>query len=950
MQGDGDFSPRTGGVLFHAIFDPITESKNGNDWPDDWTRVAGIDKGVSFPAYIPISITENPNPFSNHSLRMKIRGGAAAAMSPKIPIAPGMSYGASVYVDAEGMDDVTASMVLLFYSEKQTTPIHTVRSEKVKDTNGWLHLTIDPIVANMPGVAFASIGLVVLPELRQDYNATVDFTNVELLERPTVSLSMSQQNHLVFDPHQISVSCAITGIDPTQEVISFQLESPNGRVIAKRDIEMVVANKPASQFIVPKKHSTTPVYSATAIWKDIPVNSPGFYRVRLVTPEQYAQKTKQKMIKGSEFVDPLRFSAHLSFVVMTPGDFIPDGEFGWNLANWSLDEIKNRNELLRQSAISRLKIPAWFINGSESSNSMSTNAESTNAGSTNSETENFGVTNFGSNQQLLDLAIQLSQQNVKLVGVLDPIPALIRSKIRVGPVNAASIFSLAPEMWTDSLQPLLQDASFLIKDWQWTSDDDLTINEVPNFAQKFDAMRKSFDRNNLGFGIGFAWNWILSFPDTIFSSLGDGATQQEIEASDLAAGILQPANQYRFNNVEGFLALSSPETLTPEELGCYLDATGTKNIRRFVSITPLSSSEYGHEERISDLVRRMVFAKIHGANGVFLSNPISKKSGVLHSDTTPTELYLPWRVTSQMISGKRFLGSITLPNRSRNFIFESENGRAVMVVWNDAGTDNSPVLEMLILGADAKVVDVWGKETELAAQEARQVISVSSIPIFVSDIDLDIAKLRIGFELETTHRSSVINSPVPITFSFQNDAMTPISASVTIIPPRPESWKMTPQKVGLTLSPGIRQSGTFDVSLTNSANTGVQKFRFDVKTEGVRNLQFDVYAQMHIGNPDLRLEFSSRLMRNGDIELIQAFINDGETPFTYICRLIAGQRAFQQVILRDVGFGRKESVYTIKDGRKLVEQGVKEITIRAQTAAGTTQGEPMTYTIPLLNP
>jgi hypothetical protein len=106
-------------------------------------------------------------------------------------------------------------------------------------------------------------------------------------------------------------------------------------------------------------------------------------------------------------------------------------------------------------------------------------------------------------------------------------------------------------------------------------------------------------------------------------------------------------------------------------------------------------------------VQNLVLTKVVGVDTISLTAPKDAQTGILRHDGTPGELYLPWRTTATFLSGSRFLGSITLPNRSRNYCFDIGGGRCMMVVWNDQATPDDPVLETLYLGNEPIIYDVW---------------------------------------------------------------------------------------------------------------------------------------------------------------------------------------------------------------------------------------------------
>ncbi len=898
---------RSGGTIYRCLFDAASDALDSDGWPDYWSRKTGGDRDILFPDYLEVTIAENDNPFSNNVLRMNIRGGGAAVFSPKIPVRPGMSYGVSVYFAAEDLVHSDVFILVSFYGPDGAAPLRSVMSETQRNTRGWRQIAVGPLVADMPDVRSVSAGLLVLPtNRRNDFDATVEFTNLEIRESPTIALTVSGENHLYFSPRDVSVDCRITGIDPSQHAVDFVLEDPFGRVIATKKSDVLIGNRPAAQFIVSDDDFES-VYVGVATWEKLPIISPGFYRVRVATPESFVRALK--LPPGVFYEDPFEHTAPLTFAVLpAQGAFLPDGEFGWNLDGWTHDEVFKRLKLLRQSGISRLKLPAWFPGDAKAEDRKRFN----------------------------DLCDLLARQQVHLVGLLSPVPDSVRKQIRFGQTNALSVFSLEPDAWNTSLQPTLQDLSLLVKDWQWTADDDLSLSTMPGFVPVFNRLRNAFDKNNYGLGIGLAWDWNQELPPRF-----------EEEPSETAASPspIRPGEASR-----EFVALTSTDVLTPEELEAFLTGSDETAIRRFVTLTPLPRSDYELTERVNDLVRRMVTAKAAGVEAVFLTKPVDDRIGVLNNDITPGELFLPWRTTSTLLSGRRFLGSVALPNGSRNFNFDLGDGQAVMVLWNDRASLDRPVEETLYLGRSVDAMDVWGNRFTPELRGREQVIPVGPIPLFLTGLNADIVRLRSSFRFDVAKIPSVPNRENKIPFSFRNDLSTPISARLTARGPRPGDWTFTPETQSLPAGPGSTVSDEFSVTLSNAANYGRQPIRVRMQIDGAEKLEFDVYGEIFIGDPDVFMEFSSRMTPEGDIEVTQAFINNGDRAHSYSCRLFVPQRPYLPSFVRGRGFGRWESVYMIPDGRALVESGVTEAVLRAAPVGGPASGAPpMVYTISLQN-
>jgi hypothetical protein len=339
---------------------------------------------------------------------------------------------------------------------------------------------------------------------------------------------------------------------------------------------------------------------------------------------------------------------------------------------------------------------------------------------------------------------------VRLIGLLNPVPTGIVSKVSHGQVlNASSVMGSDPRYWGDSLQPSLNALSLVVKDWQWTSDTDTSLVDMffdsggtmsPAGTDRFRAFHKLFDQEQFGFGIGMTWNWHQDVP-----------------------GESPPIPNFTLN----FLIDAS---VVPEDAAESLYAMSSLPFQRTVSVSPLPAEDYALDIRIKNFVQSLVLMKVAGIDTISLTSPKDEQTGILRRDGTPGELYLPWQTTATLLSGGRLLGSVTLPNRSRNYCFDKGGGRCVMVVWNDLAASDKPVLESLYLGNELDVIDVWGRHTIPEQIGNNQTIPVTQTPIFVTGLNINAVRFRLSMQTGVKMISSKPNQTHEIPFSYRNDS------------------------------------------------------------------------------------------------------------------------------------------------------------------------------------
>jgi hypothetical protein len=369
-------------------------------------------------------------------------------------------------------------------------------------------------------------------------------------------------------------------------------------------------------------------------------------------------------------------------------------------------------------------------------------------------------------------------------------------------------------------------------------------------------------------------------------------------------------------------------------------------------VSPLPADDYALDVRIKDFVQSLILMKVAGINTISLTAPKDEQTGVLRNNGTPGELYLPWRTTATLLSNARLMGSITLPNRSRNYCFDTGGGRCLMVVWNDEATPDNPVLETLYLGNALDVIDVWGRHTIPDQHGNNQMIEVTQTPVFVTGLNINVTRFRLNMQTEVKIISSKPNQPHVIPFTYRNESVYPASIQITPEGPRQGDWTMTPQSQSTNLEAGLAETGAFNLTLSPRADTGLRLFQYNVKLSGTESAEFAVYDEMMIGDPNVYMEFVTRLTPKGDFEVIQIFTNNSEKVYTYNCRLNIPNRGTQQFRISRQGFGRVEHIYTIPRGRALLDSGTTEAVLFATPVPDSARrgvlGEPMVYTIPLV--
>jgi hypothetical protein len=936
-------------TVFHCTFDASWD-KNFDQWPDGWTRR----QGQGFPHYVSIKTAKYPSPQDDRCLRIDLDGGAAAAYSPPIEVDSLFGYVLEGYLKTEGLDHDRAyfSVTLL---DAQRHRLETFYSEKVRQTPGWKKLRLGPISPGSADARLAIIGLHVQPQSREDLKGTVWFDDIWLGRLPRLALTTTGAYNLFDQAEQVEVNCVVSGFvdgdsgrsvtlqledvlgheltrverrlgtlpadpsaaaspsdggrqkadgergkaagvrrtgggglgtsgsdigayptHPATSAFAFHLEPVAFRVepAAMRLEPAAVPSQPAAlRFEAPTfraEPATLPSEPAALIGKAAwhpPLPGPGFYLVRATL------KGRRGLVLRQE----------LSLAVFDQQETPAAGEFGWTLPRGDQPlPLTMLSRLICQAGINWVKYPLWYDpqRGDELIEDLVT---------------------FGE---------RLGQHGIALVGLLQspsagawgdpsasgspppgpavggpygPLQETSEQYPAEGRVTAAAVFAADPKSWYLSLEPVMARLATRVRWWQLGDDKDTSFVDCPNLAGKIARVKAELDRIGRDVNLGLAWSWINELPQA-----AEGKAPWR------------------------FVSLSADPPMTPLELATYLDASQKAKLRRWVVIEPLPKDDYPVEVRATDLLRRMIAAKIHGADAAFCPDPFSTQRGLMNDDGTPGELLFTWRTVARTLGGATYLGSIQLPQGSPNQIF-ARGDDMVMVVWNDKPTE-----EIIYLGEDVRQIDLWGRSIRPAEQGHRQVIRVGRLPTLVTGIHGAITRWRLDFSLGQERIPSISNRPHPESFRLQNHFARGVVGRATLV--APEDWKLSPRQTTFWLGDGEQFSQDFGITLPQNASSGRQPLRVDFEVEAERSYRFSVYRHIDVGLGDVYIEIATRLNDQGELEVEQRLINRSDGPVSFRCQLFAPQRRRLYTQIIGLRPGRDEQIYRLPDGKDLLGQ------------------------------
>ncbi len=198
--------------VFHCGFERIHDA-DYDTWPDGWTRR----RGERYPRYLRIGIVDTPLSQGESALRIDLNGGAAVYSSGHIEVQALFSYVLEGYVRTEGLVNDRAWFSVTFYDERNEV-VDRFSSEPLSGVEEWRKVRLGPLAPSSDRVRYAVIGLHLEPtggafigfkgELRL-------FDDLWFARLPRMNLTTSNVFNIFTDPHDMEVTCEISGsFDP----------------------------------------------------------------------------------------------------------------------------------------------------------------------------------------------------------------------------------------------------------------------------------------------------------------------------------------------------------------------------------------------------------------------------------------------------------------------------------------------------------------------------------------------------------------------------------------------------------------------------------------------------------------------------------------------------------------------------------------------------------------
>ena len=838
-------------------------------------------------------------------LRGELEGGAIRAASAPLAVSQEFSYRLEAEMMTEQLVHHQAWVALSFYDNSGNT-VASYSGPKLGGTSPWQPIAMGPFAAPRQA-AYARVHLHFEAGELRDLKGAFGIDRIVIKQMPRIRLESNIASGLYPVDAQPEISCIVSGMLDENAMIQFEVQDELGTPLHRQQLPLARTLEKKGEGGVSGESGDAS--EGQAAWQ-LPKLSPGFYRVLATLSDTRG---------GDHDVEH-----SLGILESLPQ---PQGPFGWSLtgADHRMISIRQIPEWLSQCRVQWAKYPCWLA-----------------------------PDNTVELEEIARLMGRLEDRGIQTVAVLGRPPSSVAKVMGVREDDPAAVLFRDTATWQPLLEPVMARLSSGVRWWQLGDEGDTSFLGRAQLRQTIDEIRVKLQGYGQPIQLVLNWPWGDAIPpadqwswhavcvaDPIAPTLGE----MQAYFSDRAAAELQfiaPPNgtngEVAAKLVTKSLELAHTGTPISDAISA---ASGAKaNPAGMVSesaapqgepwivIDPLPRGVYSREERIRDLILKMLAVRQLQVPAAFISDPFKPELGVLKPDGTPDELLLPWRTSAALLGGMQPLGSLELPSGSENMLLVDETS-ACLVVWNE-----QPCSENFYFGADARQIDCYGRSMPIRSVTVRecvqQQIQVLPVPTFVTNIDRIAALWALGVRLNRQRIDSFLGRNQEVRVEYNNNSSQTISGTLRVL--APETWGISPIPRSFNVEINGLRSEPISMALRNDATIGRSPIYLRFSLDGQTERQFEVIRYLEVGPADVRIEVVTRLLPDGRLHVHQEITNESDAMQQFDCYVYAPQRLRERESIRVPPHSTVERTVHFANGEQLIG---KVLQLRADQTNGS---------------
>lgn len=483
----------------------------------------------------------------------------------------------------------------------------------------------------------------------------------------------------------------------------------------------------------------------------------------------------------------------------------------------------------------------------------------------------------------LALVKGLKQLGITTIGRLDGPPTSQYKYFQEDPSLTQSIFHLQePKIWEPLLDPVLSEINNYINHLQLGTDTDFGFIVGPGAVETLEKVRSVLQYYFQDPKLAIACDWL--------TPLTSGAENESA------------------NSPIQYIHYSTRPQLTAAEITNYASSHNDQRLKLWTSIDPLPEPIYSLQDRVVDLLQKMISIKQSNIEAAFVT-PFEEESGILDQNFLPKEILIPWIRVAAAIGPRTLVGAIDMPQGSRNLTFQGLNGD-VMILWN-----SRDVVEQIFFGDDIKASDIWGRPIQVQQVVTDnggtvQQIAVGKWPIFIDGVDSNVVRWRQEFKLLTDHLNSHLSSENILPLQVLNTL--PKRAKGTLVLSCPSLLRNGQQQTILDIEVGNSVQIDMPIEFRSDASAGTHQLEIQFQLKADKDYFFTIQRDLKLGHPAIEFRWELIRMTDDTVEARVELDNMTTEPVDFDCCLFPPNHPYIRFDLTNCTPGTTTRIYRLR--------------------------------------
>lgn len=329
------------------------------------------------------------------------------------------------------------------------------------------------------------------------------------------------------------------------------------------------------------------------------------------------------------------------------------------------------------------------------------------------------------------------------------------------------------------------------------------------------------------------------------------------------------------------LSIVVPYHIRPDEIQHYAASWLEHDVELTAIMESPPDEIMSPRQQVVDLMLRTLHSWRAGIPVMMTQTPWRRNS-MQPSQLMPRPIFGPWRTLAAQLNDRTFVGTLPIGENVTCWILAGPTLHdAALVAWCDPPLTGSAqqFRSQLAIGA-VEVIDAFGNVSTVAPRNDEHTITLSDMPVFIQNIDLELVQFRGGMRIDPPF--------VPAVFKVHEHEIVlrnpwSVAVSGTLHLHQDDQWQLSPTTQEFAIAAHGETRLPLNIVPQRSIIAGRRSVQADITLVANRTYSMRIESEIEVGLKNIELAASWTVVENPrtgetDLVLTQAVTNRGQQP------------------------------------------------------------------------